>query len=159
MSDAALATFTDAAPQRARPADADLDLAALISESRPEGTGGQSSSGVKSSLPGRVEAAVRACSGNLRSELLDALRAEMRVEVAKAMAGATASLTGPTPPTTATVGTCPPPQWVVNTRTKCHHLVALGPDSGQLLRHWAATCSWAFGHFGGFAFSGPQGGR
>ena len=155
VADAALSVFTDSVPQARGRADPHLDLSTLISDATVAATAGAGAGDARTSLPGRVEAAVQARSGTLRTELLEALRAEIRAEVASAVASATSALTGPTPPETATVGTSPPPLWVENTRTHCFHVTAVGPDSGQPLRFWAARCSWAFGRYGGVAFQAP----
>ena len=86
-----------------------------------------------------LEKLVAERAGELRAELLDALLAELRLEIARAT---------PARPTVTDTGTATCPSLVRNTRTKEVHIVAIGPDSGRPNAHWSSLCGWAFGHWG-----------
>lgn len=141
---AALAIFTDSPAAIA--AGQPLDLDTVLGDATQQLLAG---SRAGSSLPARVTAAVTAMAGGLRTELYEALLAELRGEMAR--------LTPPTPtaPPTADSGTSPGPSWVQNTLSHKYHLVRVGPDGGGPVREWAARCGWAFGHFGHFALTMP----
>ena len=149
VGEAALGVFTEDHTPTPRTGAEHLDLETVLSDAVVPGATPEAAAGSVRSLPARVEAAVLARAGALREELLEALRTEVRLEVAR-------SAPVPPPPTeTASTGTDPDPTWIQNTRTKCFHHSAVGTESGLPLAAWVAKCGWTYGRFGGFAVGPP----
>ena len=141
VGETALSVFTRPPGSSRAGEHAHLDLATVLGDTADRVAG--------PSLPARVDAAVALLSDRLKGELLEAMRSELRVELAGRIPPPT---TAPRPTDTAEQGTSPAPAWVQNTRTKVFHHSAVGPDSGLPPAQWTARCGWAYGFHGGFVF-------
>ena len=158
IGDAALDIFTGTA--QSGPTDpTDLtDFVAAVTRAttdrRPntgrarEGRASSRPSGLPSS--DLIEQVVGERVGDLRTELLAAVSAEVRLECARAAPAQ--SPPSVTDRTTATVTTA---DWAQNARTGCWHIVCIGPGSGVPSTHWTTMCGWSFGNSGGYSLEYP----
>ena len=92
-----------------------------------------------------IERLVAQRAGDLRSELLDALVAEVRLQLLRRAVPARSTVDQ-------AASTCEP--LVRNSRTKCLHVCAIAPESGRPQAEWTSLCGWDFGLWGGFTLEG-----
>ena len=144
VGDAALDIFSETAPEAVQHASVDLPtLLQKTAEAGPPTTA--TDAGAALGTRAELEEAVAASTGDLRAELLEALMAEVRLEVARRMPTAAATADQAS-------STCSP--LVRNSRTKCLHICAIAPDSGRPPTEWTSLCGWDFGRWGGYAIEG-----
>ena len=147
VGDTALEVFSEGVAQQPRDAESLEAIFSAAGRSLPADDRPAVRPGPTALDRDAVEQLVARVTGDLHSELAAALRAEVRLELARRKPAERERSVE-----SVASGTVPP--LVRNERTKTVHLVGIGADSDLPASHWQSLCGWAFGQWGGFCLLG-----